>query len=75
MPFFAVWRNRMQGGGSWIEVSMGYGSRTEAEAVRPEREGIPETNPRTLILEATTDAEVRSLYTQWEARGSPRPPR
>lgn len=69
MPFFAVWRNRMQGSSSWLETSAGYSTRAEAETVTPEREGTREPAPHTVVFEAATDVEARSLYQRWEVEG------
>ena len=59
----------MQGGGSWLVTSAGYSTRAEAETVTPEREGSRKPAPHTVVFEAATDVEARSLYQRREVEG------
>ncbi len=71
MPFFAVWRNRIRGGGSWIESSAGYETRAEAGDVTPQRQGIPEQGVYKLVVEASTEDAARLQYAHWESTNNP----
>jgi hypothetical protein len=74
VPFFAVWRSRVRGGGSWIEVSAGYASRAEAGKVTPQRQGIPERQVYKLVVEAPTEDAARRQYEHWESTNRPLSP-
>jgi hypothetical protein len=74
VPFFAVWRNRVRGGGSWIEVSAGYEIRAEAAKVTPQRQGVPEQGVYKLVVEAPTEDVARRAFEHWESTNRPRSP-
>lgn len=74
MPFFAVWRSRVRGGGSWLEVSAGYATRAEAREVTPQQQGIPEHGVYKLVVEAPTEDAARQAFEHWESTNRPLSP-